>query len=115
MPVESIMKLRYFCDGCGKQVPRSSERCPYCGRFFTGIQCPRCGHRSEAKDFDSGCPSCGYLRLPESTLKKFSQIGRRSYGGSLPGSPLFYRILGTVLALILVAFLVLLFFRSAFS
>jgi hypothetical protein len=45
------MKLRYFCDLCGTEVPKNTIRCPSCGRYFTAIQCPRCGFRGEEKDF----------------------------------------------------------------
>jgi hypothetical protein len=57
------MKLRFFCDGCGTEVPRNTIRCPQCGRYFTAIQCPRCGFQGEERDFLSGCPSCGYMRV----------------------------------------------------
>lgn len=57
------MKLRFFCDLCGTEVPRNTVRCPTCGRYFTAIQCPRCGFRGEEKDFAQGCPKCGYMKI----------------------------------------------------
>ena len=57
------MKLRFFCDLCGTEVPRNTIRCPTCGRYFTAIQCPRCGFRGEEKDFAQGCPKCGYMKI----------------------------------------------------
>jgi hypothetical protein len=56
------MKLRFFCEQCGTEVPRNTERCPACGRYFTAIQCPQCGFQGSESDFASGCPTCGYMR-----------------------------------------------------
>jgi DNA-directed RNA polymerase subunit RPC12/RpoP len=106
--VESPMKLRYFCEGCGKEVPRNSHRCPHCGKFFTSVQCPRCGHQGESRTFEAGCPSCGYLRLPQATL---TRIGMKAGGGSR-GSPVLYRVIGIVLGLALLGLLTLLYLRS---
>jgi len=106
------MKLRYFCEGCGKEVPRNSRRCPHCGKFFSSVQCPRCGHQGEGRTFDAGCPSCGYLRFPEPTLSRFGVRGTRGSPGS-PGSPALYRILGIVLTLALLGILALLLLRAS--
>jgi hypothetical protein len=108
------MKLRYFCDGCGKEVPRNSRRCPSCGKFFTAIECPSCGYQGEAGDFDTGCPHCGYLKLPGSELPKFNRFGLKVSPGTASPPPALFRILGLVLALMLVGFLVILFLRGAF-
>jgi DNA-directed RNA polymerase subunit RPC12/RpoP len=102
------MKLKYFCEGCGKEVPRNSRRCPHCGKFFSSVQCPRCGHQGEGRTFDAGCPSCGYLRFPESTLSSFGRGG----GRTRTGSPVLYRILGVVLTLALLGLLALLVLRG---
>jgi len=102
------MKLKYFCEGCGKEVPRNSRRCPHCGKFFSSVQCPRCGHQGEGRTFDAGCPSCGYLRFPESTLSSFGRGG----GRIRTGSPVLYRILGVVLTLALLGLLALLVLRG---
>jgi len=109
------MKLRYFCDGCGREVPRSSKRCPNCGKFFAAIECPRCGHQGEARDFDSGCPQCGYLKLPASALPRFNRFGLKVSSGRTSPPPALFRILGLVLALLLVGLLVVLFVRGAFG
>ncbi len=104
------MKLRYFCEGCGKEVPRNSRRCPHCGKFFSSVQCPRCGHQGEGRTFEAGCPACGYLRFPEPTLRPFGARGAR--GGGPGGSPALYRILGIVLTLALLGIVALLYLRS---
>jgi predicted ATP-dependent serine protease len=59
------MKLRFFCEQCGTEVPRNTVRCPTCGRYFTAIQCPQCGYRGSEEDFTGGCPTCGYMRPRE--------------------------------------------------
>jgi hypothetical protein len=102
------MKLRYFCEDCGKEVPRNSRRCPHCGKYFTSVQCPRCGHQGEGRTFEAGCPSCGYLRFPQPNLSRFG--GAAGRGSS--GSPALYRILGIVLTLALLGLLALLFLRG---
>lgn len=104
------MKLRYFCDGCGKEVPRNSRRCPHCGKIFASVECPRCGHQGEAREFDAGCPACGYLKLPEGSLRKFGSAGGLHSSVPGPGRGL-YRILGIVLAVALIGLLLLLFLR----
>ncbi|MCL2043368.1 MAG: hypothetical protein FWG89_04430 [Treponema sp.] len=65
-------KPRFFCDNCNTEVDRNTKACPQCGRFFSSIRCPSCGHSGEEKTFLGGCPSCGYsapktgdYRLPE--------------------------------------------------
>ncbi len=105
------MKLRYFCEGCGKEVPRNSRRCPHCGKFFSSVQCPRCGHQGEGRTFEAGCPSCGYLRFPEPSVSRFSARGTGTRSPS--GSPALYRILGIVLTLALLGILALLFLRGS--
>ena len=133
------MKLRYFCDLCGTEVPKNTVRCPSCGRYFTAIQCPRCGFRGEEKDFAAGCPKCGYMKIsrPSSAgaAGRSTRAGRRSArsrrsaernrtdpsrtGGSPvserpppPHAPVgVYRLIGVVLSLILVALVVILFVR----
>lgn len=101
------MKLRFFCDQCGTEVPRNTVRCPTCGRYFTAIQCPRCHFRGEEQDFAAGCPSCGYMRVP--TRAKQS---RRTSSGGVPLAPVsarLLRVVGIVLAGALVGLLVALF------
>ncbi len=118
------MKLRFFCDLCGTEVPRNTIRCPNCGRYFTAIQCPRCGFQGEEKDFASGCPSCGYMKATTATGRN---IGRRDIvkrrkgtrqqhpepveepGPTAPAG--LYRLIGLVLAVILIALVVILFIR----
>ena len=49
----------YFCERCGAEVGKDAKICPHCGRYFSSVKCPRCGHVGKADDFDRGCPSCG--------------------------------------------------------
>ena len=133
------MKLRYFCDLCGTEVPKNTVRCPQCGRYFTAIQCPRCGFRGEEKDFSQGCPKCGYMKISRPSAAGAAgpntRVGRRSARRAdrrrskrtvparsarppvhdqppAPPAPVgVYRLIGIVLALILVALVVILFLR----
>ncbi len=52
---------QFFCEGCGKPVPRDVDVCPFCGKTFKAVRCPACGFSGDAKLFSDGCPSCGYL------------------------------------------------------
>lgn len=105
------MKLRFFCEQCGTEVPRNTVRCPACGRYFTAIQCPQCGFRGSEEDFASGCPRCGYMRVQEVPARKRPRKDRRGRGGrSASGRtpqmeagppPSLYRIMGVVLLVLL--------------
>jgi predicted RNA-binding Zn-ribbon protein involved in translation (DUF1610 family) len=53
-------KPHYTCEHCGAEVGRNDKICRACGHFFTSVKCPRCGYSGAVKDFDSGCPVCGY-------------------------------------------------------
>lgn len=126
------MKLRFFCDLCGTEVPRNTIRCPTCGRYFTAIQCPRCGFRGEEKDFAQGCPKCGYMKIPSTAVtggeaKKARRrrrataaaespprSGRNSAAAQQPGPSApaaVYRLIGLILTLVLIALVVILFLR----
>ena len=54
-----MRRPHYFCERCGAEVGKDARLCPHCGRFFSSVKCPRCGHVGKADDFDRGCPSCG--------------------------------------------------------
>ncbi|MDR2313826.1 MAG: zinc-ribbon domain-containing protein [Spirochaetaceae bacterium] len=54
------MAARFFCDHCGTEVERNSNRCPRCGRIFAFVRCPQCGFTGEESLFKKGCPGCGY-------------------------------------------------------
>jgi DNA-directed RNA polymerase subunit RPC12/RpoP len=130
------MKLRYFCDLCGTEVPKNTVRCPNCGRYFTAIQCPRCGFRGEEKDFAQGCPKCGYMKISRPsgsvgerkatlTAGRRKDRSRRKRPASAranrsptpqqpppPPAPVgLYRLMGIILSLILIALVVILFLR----
>ena len=132
------MKLRYFCDLCGTEVPKNTIRCPSCGRYFTAIQCPRCGFRGEEKDFAQGCPKCGYMKISRPSAASGSIKGtravrrsarsadrdrrKRSTAARAANSPAaqqppppaavgVYRLIGILLAVILIVLIVILFLR----
>jgi DNA-directed RNA polymerase subunit RPC12/RpoP len=130
------MKLRYFCDLCGTEVPKNTIRCPNCGRYFTAIQCPRCGYRGEDKDFSQGCPKCGYMKISRPSGGTSGGRIRKARGNKdrsrrkgtaasaagntqvrkqpppAPPAPVgVYRLIGIVLTVILIVLAVLLFLR----
>jgi len=130
------MKLRYFCDLCGTEVPKNTIRCPSCGRYFTAIQCPRCGFRGEEKDFAQGCPKCGYMKISRPSGAGGAGGSTRADGRSkersrrkrtaasrpggfpvtqeppVPPAPVgVYRLIGILLAVILIVLVVILFVR----
>jgi len=57
-------RLRYFCEYCGAEVGKDARICPRCGRFFSSVKCPRCGHTGKVEDFSFGCPACGCALRP---------------------------------------------------
>jgi len=106
------MKLRFFCDLCGTEVPRNTIRCPTCGRYFTAIQCPRCRFRGEEKDFAQGCPKCGYMKIPHGAVAEGKSKKARRLRQSGPSAPAaVYRLIGLILSLVLIALVVILFLR----
>lgn len=122
------MKLRYFCDLCGTEVPRNTVRCPNCGRYFTAIQCPRCGFQGEEKDFAEGCPSCGYMKISRASVgkrkarkSKPSRPRRAGARGSVqheieqpegPSAPAgLYKLIGIILGVILIALVLFILLR----
>jgi len=106
------LKLRFFCDQCGTEVPRNTVRCPSCGRFFTAVQCPRCHFHGEEQDFAGGCPKCGYMRPPTRTAAPAARRAPRPSAATTlaPVSPRLLRIVGIVLAAALLGLVVALFF-----
>jgi uncharacterized membrane protein YvbJ len=50
----------FFCEYCGAEVRKDAKICPHCGRFFSSVKCPKCGHVGMPDDFSFGCPGCGY-------------------------------------------------------
>lgn len=56
---------KFYCQGCGGEVPLKSDFCPHCFKEFDQVLCPMCNYRGRASKFRNGCPSCGYLRKKE--------------------------------------------------
>lgn len=51
---------KFFCENCGGEVKINTKVCPHCGSFFANVRCPLCGFTGEGKNFQNGCPKCGY-------------------------------------------------------
>ena len=62
---QSNNKAKYFCENCGSEVLANARFCPKCGKFFSSVRCPACGHMGTVKDFKNGCPSCHYAMTQE--------------------------------------------------
>ncbi len=58
--MDESKKAKFFCEGCGAEVPSNAKFCKKCGRFFAAVRCPNCGHIGTAKAFAEGCPACHY-------------------------------------------------------
>jgi uncharacterized membrane protein YvbJ len=67
---------RYFCDNCGTEVFSDDRACPYCGRLFVSVRCPKCGYSGEDKRFENGCPLCGYSD-PNAGKKKNEKVKKK--------------------------------------
>jgi hypothetical protein len=55
-----MTRTKYFCEHCGREVNGRARICPFCGRFFSSVKCPRCGFSGDSEEFLDGCPACGY-------------------------------------------------------
>jgi predicted RNA-binding Zn-ribbon protein involved in translation (DUF1610 family) len=73
---------RFFCEGCGSEVPLNAKTCPQCGKFFSSVKCPSCGFIGEEGLFRDGCPVCGYSAVPPE--HKASQTNGVFAAGPLP-------------------------------
>ncbi len=119
------MKVRFYCENCGKEVPFNAEICPYCGKVFDAVKCPICGYEGSPSEFSGGCPKCGYLAVnmnPESRKGKLGDIlsetvssGNISKRDSkeerkMKISPLLFRIV-VISLLVILFFLIYLLFR----
>ncbi|MBR1912599.1 MAG: zinc ribbon domain-containing protein, partial [Treponema sp.] len=56
---------KYFCENCGEEVAANARFCPHCGRFFSAVRCPQCGHMGAVTSFKDGCPKCHYAMTPD--------------------------------------------------
>ncbi|MBN2354030.1 MAG: hypothetical protein JXD23_15765 [Spirochaetales bacterium] len=56
------MSARFICENCKYEVSLDGDRCPFCGKEFYAVYCPRCKHEGLPGEFRNGCPRCGYLK-----------------------------------------------------
>ncbi|MCL2007741.1 MAG: hypothetical protein FWG77_06600 [Treponema sp.] len=71
-------KPRFFCEGCGKEVPIDGKKCPNCGKYFASVRCPSCGFIGDDAAFIGGCPICNYSASqgpPQSNKKDLRPAG----------------------------------------
>lgn len=116
LPAEKKKSPRFFCDGCGREVDASDERCPSCGKFFASIRCPKCGFTGDQGVFLSGCPVCGYSAPKDGQDYKNKKTGlgqtERGFAGgevSSANAPLPQWLYILVCALVILTLTILLF------
>jgi ssDNA-binding Zn-finger/Zn-ribbon topoisomerase 1 len=100
-------KPRFYCDNCGYEVGSDVKSCPYCGRFFASVRCPKCDYSGPDKMFLNGCPMCGYSAPPPSPSKgknpKVKTVRPKTHRDSEP-LPAWALIASIVVLLAVIAF-----------
>ncbi|GHV85297.1 hypothetical protein AGMMS50230_09050 [Spirochaetia bacterium] len=95
------MAARFFCDNCGTEVKRATNRCPRCGRYFAFVRCPQCDFTGEESLFAKGCPRCGYCAAGQGKVPAWPAVKPRLVpAGKLP--PWVYILAGLGLVLVIV-------------
>jgi hypothetical protein len=56
------MAVKFLCENCRYEVPLEDDRCPFCGKTFYSVYCPRCRKEGLPAEFRNGCPRCGYMK-----------------------------------------------------
>lgn len=56
-----MKETTFFCENCHALVHKNDKICKSCGYFFSMVRCPECKYEGDLKDFNNGCPSCGYM------------------------------------------------------
>lgn len=107
-----MVKAKYFCGNCQREVSARAASCPYCGSSFTAVRCPRCGFEGKAAEFIDGCPSCGFM-MQDNVRATASPAPSAAKTRKAPSgmSRLFYRVAGLVLLALLVVLVALLLLR----
>lgn len=96
---------KFYCQGCGEEVPLNSNSCPNCYKEFGAVLCPKCNYRGSSKDFFNGCPKCGYLKA-EVIKNPDNRVEKKTFNLSFK---MFIILLTGLLAVIL--YLIYLFFN----
>jgi hypothetical protein len=78
------MALKFFCENCKYEVPLEGDRCPFCGKTFYSVYCPRCKKEGFAYEFKNGCPQCGYLKESFKSSRRNTVFRRAGSKASLP-------------------------------
>ena len=75
------MAAKFYCENCQFEVPTDADDCPYCGKHFYSVYCPRCGREGSVSEFIQGCPRCGYTK--EKRASSLTKGRRRKKSGKL--------------------------------
>lgn len=57
---DNSKQAKFFCESCGEEVNAAAKFCNKCGKFFSSVRCPNCGKTGSTREFENGCPDCGY-------------------------------------------------------
>jgi hypothetical protein len=72
------MAVKFLCENCRYEVPLDDDRCPFCGKTFYSVYCPRCRHEGMPVEFRNGCPKCGYMKEGvKSYLRRPARDGKK--------------------------------------
>ncbi len=79
------MAVKFLCENCQYEVPLEDDRCPFCGKTFYSVYCPRCHKEGLPFEFREGCPRCGYMKESvKSFHRKSHRPGKRGAKTFLP-------------------------------
>lgn len=88
---------KFYCQGCGAEVPLNAKKCPNCDKEFASVLCPKCNYTGNSDEFHNGCPKCGYLKKStretvsyDSPVKKSSRLSLKLF------SLLFIALVGVI-------------------
>ena len=87
-------QAKFFCESCGAEVKASAKFCDNCGKFFASVRCPNCGKTGSTREFEKGCPDCGYAvgrsGINYGVAGKRNSVKRNKSSGKQTCFPLFF-------------------------
>ncbi len=72
------MAAKFICENCKYEVSLDGDRCPFCGKQFYAVYCPRCRHEGPPREFSNGCPRCGYMKEAVKTYRRQRDTNART-------------------------------------
>lgn len=74
---------KFYCQGCGSEVPLKAKKCPNCDKEFGSVLCPKCNYTGSSDEFHNGCPQCGYLKKKTKENISYDTSVKKSFHLSL--------------------------------